>query len=104
MLLRNKDLLGMKELEADEIAILNASLPLPFELSEHAGVSEETRLTYRFLDLRMPRMAKNLVLRGRLANVTRTYLNDKGFNEIETPLLTKSSPEGARDFVVPLPQ
>ena len=92
---------GEIELEADEIAILNASLPLPFELSEHAGVSEETRLTYRFLDLRMPRMAKNLVLRSRLSQVVRNYLYGLGFNEIETPMLTRSTPEGARDFVVP---
>ena len=92
---------GEIEVEADTLEILNVSQPLPFELSEHAGVNEDTRLKYRYLDLRMPRVSKNLVLRGRLANVARTYLNSLGFNEIETPLLTKSSPEGARDFVVP---
>jgi len=92
---------GEIEVEAEEITILNVSLPLPFELSEHAGVLEETRLKYRFLDLRMPRMAKNLVLRSRLSQVVRNYLYGLNFNEIETPMLTRSTPEGARDFVVP---
>ncbi len=98
----NKDMpTGEIELAADEIKVLNASLPLPFDLGEHAGVSEETRLKYRFLDLRRPKMAKNLVLRSRLSRVIRDYLYDLDFNEVETPLLTRSTPEGARDFVVP---
>ena len=92
---------GEIELDAAEITVLNISQPLPFELSEHAGVSEETRLKYRFLDLRMPRMARNMVLRSRLSQVVRNYLYDLDFNEIETPLLTRSTPEGARDYVVP---
>ncbi len=92
---------GEIEVTAEALVTLSASQPLPFELSEHAGVNEDTRLKYRYLDLRMPRVARNLVLRGRLANVVRAHLNSLGFNEIETPLLTKSSPEGARDFVVP---
>lgn len=92
---------GEVELEAAEIEVLNASLPLPFDLGEHAGVSEETRLKYRFLDLRRPAMAKNMVLRSRLSQVIRNYLYNLDFNEIETPLLTRSTPEGARDFVVP---
>jgi len=92
---------GEIELEASEITILNASQPLPFDLGEHAGVSEETRLKYRFLDLRRPRMAQNMVLRSRLSQVVRNYLYGLDFNEIETPLLTRSTPEGARDFVVP---
>jgi aspartyl-tRNA synthetase len=92
---------GGIEVEAEKIEVLNTSRPLPFELSEHAGVTEETRLKYRYLDLRMPRVSKNLVLRGKIANVVRTYLNGLDFNEIETPMLTKSTPEGARDFVVP---
>lgn len=92
---------GEIELEAAEIQVLNASMPLPFDLGEHAGVSEETRLKYRFLDLRRPAMAKNMVLRSRLSQVIRNYLYNLDFNEIETPLLTRSTPEGARDFVVP---
>ncbi len=92
---------GEIELEASEITVLNVSQPLPFDLGEHAGVSEETRLKYRFLDLRRPRMARNLVLRSRLSQVVRDYLYGLDFNEIETPMLTRSTPEGARDFVVP---
>ncbi|MFA6433584.1 MAG: aspartate--tRNA ligase [Elusimicrobiales bacterium] len=92
---------GEIEVEAGTLEVLNASRPLPFELSEHAGVNEDTRLKYRYLDLRLPRVSKNLVLRSKVAHVVRTYLNALQFNEIETPLLTKSSPEGARDFVVP---
>jgi len=92
---------GEIEVEATAIELLNPALPLPFDLGEHAGVSEETRLKYRFLDLRRPRMAANLVLRSRLSQVVRNYLYNLGFNEVETPLLTRSTPEGARDFVVP---
>ncbi|MEI7481045.1 MAG: aspartate--tRNA ligase [Elusimicrobiota bacterium] len=92
---------GEIEVDAGSLEVLNTSQPLPFELSEHAGVNEDTRLTYRFLDLRMPRMAKNLVLRSRLSQVVRNYLYALDFNEIETPMLTRSTPEGARDFVVP---
>ena len=84
----NKDMpTGEIEIEASGIAILNPSQPLPFELSEHADVSEETRLKYRFLDLRRPRMAKNLALRSRLSQVVRNNLYGLDFNEIETPLL-----------------
>ena len=92
---------GEIEIEASEITVLNTSQPLPFDLSEHAGVNEDTRLKYRYLDLRLPRVARNLVLRSRLAQVARRYLDSLDFNEIETPILTKSTPEGARDFVVP---
>jgi aspartyl-tRNA synthetase len=92
---------GEIELQATEIKILNVSQPLPFDLGEHAGVNEDTRLKYRFLDLRRPKMAKNLVLRSRLSQIIRNYLYGLDFNEIETPMLTRSTPEGARDFVVP---
>jgi aspartyl-tRNA synthetase len=92
---------GEIELEAATLEVLNASLPLPFDLGEHAGVLEETRLKYRFLDLRRPAMAKHMVLRSRLSQVIRNYLYNLDFNEIETPMLTRSTPEGARDFVVP---
>jgi len=92
---------GEIEVEAGTLEVLNTSQPLPFELSEHAGVNEDTRLKYRYLDLRMPRVSRNLVLRSRIANVVRAYLNTLNFNEVETPILTKSTPEGARDYVVP---
>ncbi|OGS13991.1 MAG: aspartate--tRNA ligase [Elusimicrobia bacterium RIFOXYA12_FULL_57_11] len=92
---------GEIEIEAADITVLNVSQPLPFDLGEHAGVLEETRLKYRFLDLRRPLMAHNLVLRSRLSQVVRNYLYSLDFNEIETPMLTRSTPEGARDFVVP---
>jgi aspartyl-tRNA synthetase len=98
----NKDMpTGEIELDADNIEVLNTSKPLPFELSEHAGVSEETKLKYRYLNLRMPAMAKNMILRSRIASIVRNHLNSLNFNEIETPILTKSTPEGARDYVVP---
>lgn len=92
---------GEIELRADAIEILNTCKPLPFELSEYAGVNEDTRLKYRYLDLRMPQISKNIVLRSRIAGVVRNHLNSRNFNEIETPILTKSTPEGARDYVVP---
>ena len=99
--LNSKIATGEIEVEASSLEILNTSRPLPFDLGEYAGVLEETRLKYRYLDLRRQKMARNLVLRSRIANVVRAYLISLDFNEIETPLLTKSTPEGARDFVVP---
>ena len=92
---------GEVELNADTVTVLNTCKVLPFEVDEHITVNEESRLKYRFLDLRRPRMAANLVLRSRLSQVVRNYLYNLGFNEVETPLLTRSTPEGARDFVVP---
>lgn len=92
---------GEIEVVAEKIEVLSQSHPLPFDLKEYAGVTEETRLKYRYLDLRRENMAKNLVLRSKVSQVVRNYLYDNGFNEIETPMLTRSTPEGARDFVVP---
>ncbi|MCX5788151.1 MAG: aspartate--tRNA ligase [Elusimicrobia bacterium] len=92
---------GEIELHAREIRVLSTSKPLPFEIDEHVGVSEEVRLKYRFLDLRRHRMQQNLILRHKIAQATRRYLDNRGFLEIETPILTKSTPEGARDFLVP---
>ncbi|MBI4424215.1 MAG: aspartate--tRNA ligase [Elusimicrobia bacterium] len=92
---------GEIEVSASEIVVLSKSKPLPFELSEHVSVSEEIRLKYRFLDLRRSRMQENLILRHRVAQSARRYLDNRGFLEIETPILTKSTPEGARDFLVP---
>ena len=98
----NKNLIsGEVEIEATELTILNTSLPLPFQLDEHSSVGEETRLKFRFLDLRRDEMQSNLRLRAKVSQVLREYLNHNDFIEIETPLLTKATPEGARDYVVP---
>ncbi|HMK42514.1 MAG TPA: aspartate--tRNA ligase, partial [Dissulfurispiraceae bacterium] len=92
---------GMVELYADSLEILNVSAPLPFPMEEAAEASEHLRLKYRFLDLRRPEMQRNLVVRHKTAKEVRDYLDGLGFLEIETPMLTKSTPEGARDYLVP---
>ncbi|MBD3361574.1 aspartate--tRNA ligase [Candidatus Woesearchaeota archaeon] len=95
----NKDMsTGEVEVEASEIVVLNESEPLPLDF-EHA--SEETRLTYRYLDLRQPDMQNNLMVRHKLVKAVRDFLSDYNFVEIETPILSKSTPEGARDYLVP---
>ena len=98
----NPDLLsGEIEIDASGLTILNNSLALPFQLDEHASVGEETRLKYRFLDLRRDAMQTKLRLRAKVSHSLRNFLNDEEFLEIETPLLTKATPEGARDYLVP---
>lgn len=92
---------GTVELEAQKVVILSIAANLPFELADTKKVNEETRLKYRYLDLRSERMAGNLWLRHKAVTLIRQYLNERRFIEIETPLLTKTSPEGARDFLVP---
>lgn len=92
---------GEIEVVADSIEVLNPSKTLPFEISEFSQASEEVRLQYRFLDLRRPTLQRNLNLRHRITQSARSVLNQEGFLEIETPFLTKSTPEGARDFLVP---
>ena len=92
---------GTVEIEAMEIGILSEAKTPPFEIADTKKISEELRLKYRYLDLRTDRMAKNLKLRHRVTTLVRDYLNRNNFIEIETPLLTKTSPEGARDFLVP---
>jgi aspartyl-tRNA synthetase len=92
---------GRVEIIASELEILNASLPMPFQLDEYTSVGEETRLKYRFLDLRRSDMQENLRLRSRVSGSLRNFLNAQEFIEIETPLLTKATPEGARDYLVP---
>mgnify|MGYP001220912616 FL=1 len=92
---------GKVEIEANELTILNTSLPLPFQLDEYSSVGEETRLKFRFLDLRRDEMQSNLRLRAKASQVLREFLDLNDFIEIETPLLTKATPEGARDYVVP---
>ncbi|OGR47363.1 MAG: aspartate--tRNA ligase [Elusimicrobia bacterium GWC2_65_9] len=92
---------GEIEVSADEVRILNTCKALPFEVDERSTAGEETRLKYRFLDLRRRRMLHNLTLRHTVAMAARNALSGDGFLEIETPILTKATPEGARDFLVP---
>jgi aspartyl-tRNA synthetase len=90
---------GQVELLAQELEILNRSEPLPFQLDEH--VSEEVRLRFRYLDLRREEMRERLMLRHRITRAMRRYLDEAGFIDIETPMLSKATPEGARDYLVP---
>jgi aspartyl-tRNA synthetase len=92
---------GEIEIVGDELKVLNTARPSPFPVDDTTDVAESTRLRYRYLDLRRPRMFKNLWLRHRLGARTREYLNKNGFIEVETPILTRSTPEGARDYLVP---
>ena len=92
---------GEIEVVGSSLEILNSSLPIPFQLDEYASVGEETRLKYRFLDLRREEMQKNLRLRSKTTKCVRDYFEANEFIEIETPLLTKATPEGARDYLVP---
>jgi aspartyl-tRNA synthetase len=92
---------GEVEVRAADVRTLNEARTPPFPISEDANVSEEVRLKYRYLDLRRPRLQTNIGLRHRITLALRNYFNDRGFWEIETPILTKSTPEGARDFLVP---
>ena len=92
---------GAIEILAEELTILNESRTPPFEISSRYGISEDLRLKYRYLDLRRPALQENLMMRHHIVQATRNYLNREGFLEIETPFLTKSTPEGARDYLVP---
>lgn len=96
-----KILTGEIELAAEELEIINTSSTPPFELDEMSDVSEEVRLKYRYIDLRRPEMQKKIILRHRVCKLIRDFLDKNAFIEIETPVLTKSTPEGARDFLVP---
>ena len=92
---------GEVEVVAHGIRLLNDARRPPFPIADDAPVSEDTRLRYRYLDLRRTRMQRNLALRHKLAMAIRRYFDALGFLEIETPVLTKSTPEGARDYLVP---
>ena len=92
---------GEIEVIVRELRILNTSKVLPFPIENEIKVDELLRMRYRFLDLRRPEMRDNLLLRHKVVSATRNYLNSNGFIEIETPYLTRSTPEGARDFLVP---
>src|SRR5437870_4207606 len=92
---------GEVEVVADRIWILNESRTPPFPMEDAADVSEDARLRYRYVDLRRPRMQRNIMLRSQISFAVRETLYSKGFFEIETPFMTRSTPEGARDYLVP---
>ncbi|MCX7641021.1 MAG: aspartate--tRNA ligase, partial [Elusimicrobiales bacterium] len=92
---------GEIEVIAEDIELLNISKELPFQVADYINVTEETRMKYRYIDIRRNEMKRNLILRSKIANIVRNYLVSKDFIEVETPILTKSTPEGARDFLVP---
>ncbi|TGU71506.1 aspartate--tRNA ligase [Geomonas terrae] len=92
---------GAVEVLVKECKLLNPSKTLPFTLDGFVDVNENIRLKYRYLDLRTGQLQQNMILRSKVAQLTRQYLTDNGFLELETPFLTKSTPEGARDFLVP---
>ena len=99
---KNKDIpTGDIEIEVTELRILGESETPPFEIVDDCKTAELTRLKYRYLDLRRPQLQNNLLLRHKVAKVTRDYFDENGFIELETPMLIKSTPEGARDFLVP---
>jgi aspartyl-tRNA synthetase len=92
---------GAVEIIAEKFEVLSKALTPPFYIHIESDVNEELRLTYRYLDLRRQRMQKNIQLRHQVVQAVRAYFNEHSFLEIETPILTKSTPEGARDFLVP---
>lgn len=92
---------GAVEVYVTELKILGESQTPPFEIVENSNCNEELRLKYRYLDLRRPDLAKNILIRHKVAKVTRDYFDENGFIEIETPMLIRSTPEGARDYLVP---
>ncbi len=92
---------GLVEIYVEELVVLNEASALPFPMEEAAEAGEALRLKHRYLDLRRPEMQRNLILRHRVSKLVRDFLDEKGFLEIETPMLTKSTPEGARDYLVP---
>ena len=98
----NRDLpTGEIEVDAAELTILNRAEPTPFPIDEYHDVGEETRLRYRYLDLRRPEMLHKMKFRAAISRYLRNYLDSQGFLDIETPFLTKATPEGARDYLVP---
>ncbi len=99
---RNSDIpTGDVEIAVEELRILNKAETPPFEIMENCSTAEATRLKYRYLDLRRPDLQRNILLRHRITKVIRDFFDKEGFIELETPMLIKSTPEGARDFLVP---
>jgi len=97
----DKLLTGKIEVRSQSIEVLNKSLTPPFEITDIVNVSEEVRLKYRYMDIRRPSMQKKLRLRHKVCKLARDYFDERNFVEVETPILTKSTPEGARDYLVP---
>jgi len=97
----NKVATGDVEIVADDLRILSEADTTPFEILDNVNVNDTLRLKYRYLDLRRPSLQKNLIIRNEIAKATRAYLDKLGFIEVETPVLGKSTPEGARDYLVP---
>ena len=92
---------GQVEIDCQQLEILNRSEALPFQVEDEAELGEEIRLRYRYLDLRRPQMQRRMIMRAQVTRVLRRFLDERGFLDIETPILTKSTPEGARDYLVP---
>ncbi|GHC26999.1 aspartate--tRNA ligase [Aidingimonas halophila] len=92
---------GMIEVLAHDVDVLNTAATPPFQLDEHGKVGEEVRLTHRYIDLRRPEMIDKLRMRSRISHSVRAFLEGQGFLDIETPILTRATPEGARDYLVP---
>ncbi|PEG74646.1 aspartate--tRNA ligase, partial [Pediococcus acidilactici] len=92
---------GEVEVDATEIDVLNKSKVPPFEIKDDINAAEQTRLKYRYLDLRRPTLQRAIILRSKILKAVHEYFDEQGFIDIETPILGKSSPEGARDYLVP---
>src|SRR5690606_7457437 len=92
---------GKIEVQVEKVTILNESKTPPFVIEDKTDVSEDVRLKYRYLDLRRPMMLETMKLRHQTTRVIRNFLDEQGFMDVETPILTKSTPEGARDYLVP---
>src|ERR1035437_1027954 len=92
---------GMIEIVASQVEVFNQALPLPFPIDESAEVNEDLRMKYRYLDLRRPKILNNMIIRHTLTKLIRKYLDENNFVDVETPVLFKSTPEGARDYLVP---
>lgn len=92
---------GKVEVAVDKVKVLAKSETTPFDITDGVDASEDLRMKYRYLDLRRPEMMRNLKLRSKVASIVHNYYDNEGFMDVETPDLTRSTPEGARDYIVP---